>query len=255
MKGDALTINSPLAAPHDLAGLVEQVVVGGDLSKLTAKDRLNYYNAVCKSVGLNPLTRPFDYLQLSGRLVLYAKRDCTDQLRTIHNVSIEKLERETTEGVYIVTAYAKNEKGRIDSAIGAVPIENLRGEQKANAMMKAETKAKRRVTLSICGLGMLDETETGSIPEARPVRVDYDTGEVLDGTAEPAPEPGDAQTPLEPELERSLLMARIKACAEKLKYDARVRAALWEDYVGGDPREAPIEKLNDLLEHLRKLSG
>ena len=31
--------------------------------------------------------------------------------------------------------------------------------------MKAETKAKRRVTLSICGLGMLDETEVETVPQ------------------------------------------------------------------------------------------
>jgi hypothetical protein len=47
-----------------------------------------------------------------------------------------------------------------------VSIANVNGEARANAMMKAETKAKRRVTLSICGLGMLDETEVESIPEA-----------------------------------------------------------------------------------------
>jgi hypothetical protein len=35
-------------------------------------------------------------------------------------------------------------------------------------MMKAVTKAKRRVTLSICGLGMLDETEVDSVPGATP---------------------------------------------------------------------------------------
>ena len=45
-----------------------------------------------------------------------------------------------------------------------VPIEGLRGEALSNAMMKATTKAKRRVTLSLCGLGMLDETEVESIP-------------------------------------------------------------------------------------------
>jgi hypothetical protein len=37
----------------------------------------------------------------------------------------------------------------------------------ANALMKAETKAKRRVTLSIAGLGWLDETELETIPQAR----------------------------------------------------------------------------------------
>ena len=87
-----------MATQDGLAGVVETVVVGGDLSKLTPRERLNYYEAICKSVGLNPLTRPFSYLTLSGRLVLYANRDATDQLRKINGVSIEKLERETVEG-------------------------------------------------------------------------------------------------------------------------------------------------------------
>ena len=52
------------------AALMEQVVIGGDLSKLSAADRLTYYRNVCESVGLNPLTKPFDYLTLSGRMVL-----------------------------------------------------------------------------------------------------------------------------------------------------------------------------------------
>jgi len=146
--------------------LLERVLVTGDLSKLTSAERLVYYRAVCESVHLNPLTRPFDYITLSGKLTLYARKDCTDQLREIHGVSITKLEREAFEGIYCVTAYAVNAKGRMDSAIGAVSLEGLRGEAKANAMMKAETKAKRRVTLSLCGLGMLDETEVETISGA-----------------------------------------------------------------------------------------
>ncbi len=38
--------------------------------------------------------------------------------------------------------------------------------------MKAETKAKRRVTLSICGLGMLDESEVPSVKGAEVVPVE-----------------------------------------------------------------------------------
>jgi hypothetical protein len=52
-------------------------------------------------------------------------------------------------------------------AKGAVSLVGLRGEALANAIMKAETKAKRRATLSICGLGFLDETEIETIPDAR----------------------------------------------------------------------------------------
>ncbi len=57
---------------------------------------------------------------------------------------------------------------RTDESIGAVPLPTSPAD-KANAMMKAETKAKRRVTLSICGLGMLDETEIETIAGAHPV--------------------------------------------------------------------------------------
>jgi hypothetical protein len=40
----------------------------------------------------------------------------------------------------------------------------MRGETAANQTMKAVTKAKRRVTLSLSGLGFLDETEVADIP-------------------------------------------------------------------------------------------
>jgi len=150
--------------PYAAAELLERVVIGGDLSKLAPAERLQYYREVCHSLGLNPLTRPLEYLHLSGKLTLYARRDATDQLRKLHTISVERLEREITEGVYVVTAYVKDDKGRTDSDLGAVPIEGLKGDARANAILKAVTKAKRRATLSICGLGMLDETELETIP-------------------------------------------------------------------------------------------
>ena len=152
-------------APMDPA-LMERVLLTGDLAKLTPQDRLQYYEAVCKSVGLNPLTRPFEYITLNGKLVLYAKRDCTEQLRKIHGVSIVKLEKDFQDTLYVVTAYAKDKHGREDVSTGAVDLGHLKGEMRANSLMKCETKAKRRVTLSICGLGFLDETEVDSIPGA-----------------------------------------------------------------------------------------
>ena len=168
------------------ADIMERVLIAGDLSKLSPADRVNYYGEVCKSVGLNPLTKPFDYINLSGRLTLYAKKDAADQLRRINSVSIVKVEREHVGDVYIVTAYAQDATGRQDSDVGAVNVAGLKGDALANAIMKAHTKAKRRVTLSISGLGWLDETEIETIPDARPVTVNTDTGEIVKSTA-PAP--------------------------------------------------------------------
>jgi len=162
------------------AATVETVLIGGDLSKLTPDQRLPSHQSVTKSIGLNPLTKPFEYIVLNGKMVLYARRDCTDQLRSLRNISIVITSRETLNEVYVVTARASNPEGRTDESTGAVSIKGLAGEFLANAMMKAETKAKRRVTLSIAGLGMLDETEAESIPEARRVKVDTETGEIME---------------------------------------------------------------------------
>ena len=150
------------------AATTETVLIKNDLSSLTPDQRMAYYGALCRSLGLNPLSQPFSYLTLNSKLVLYAKRDATDQLRKINGVSIVKLEREQVGEVYSVTAYARTANGREDSSIGAVFVGGKKGEDLANAMMKAETKAKRRVTLSIAGLGMLDETEVETIADARP---------------------------------------------------------------------------------------
>lgn len=144
--------------------VLESVIISGDLSGLSPNDRVMYYKNVCESLGLNPLTKPFEYMKLQNKLTLYARKDCTEQLRKLHNVSISIVARELVEDCYLVTARATNAQGRSDEAIGAVSIQGLKGEARANAIMKAETKAKRRVTLSIAGLGVLDEHEVETIP-------------------------------------------------------------------------------------------
>lgn len=160
------------------AAIIEQVVLVGDLSKLTPRQRLDYYRAVCQSAGLNPLTKPFDYLTLNGKMILYANKTCSDQLRSVHKISVTIVSRDILEDIYVVTAQGRLPDGRIDESTGAVSIAGLKGEAKANAMMKAETKGKRRLTLSMSGLGMLDETEVETIPNAQPVHVDMETGEI-----------------------------------------------------------------------------
>lgn len=155
--------------------MLERVLIHGDLSKLNPTERMTYYRNVTESLGLNPLTKPFDYITLNGKLVLYAKRDCTDQLRKIHGISIRILSREQVGDCLIVTAQATSADGRTDESTGVVPTSNLKSTDLANAMMKAETKAKRRVTLSIVGLGMFDESELDGLVDGQ--------GELIQGQA------------------------------------------------------------------------
>ena len=158
-------MSTELATRGPIGMDVEKVLIGGDLAQLTPDQRLNYYNTLCQSLGLNALTQPFQYIVLNGKLQLYAKKDCTEQLRKIHGVSINSVDPKQIGDLFGVVASAADREGRVDSATGAVNMNGLKGENLANAMMKCETKAKRRVTLSICGLGMLDETEVQTLRE------------------------------------------------------------------------------------------
>lgn len=166
--------------------LIERVVSGDDLAALSAAQQAQYYQEVCESLGLNPLTRPFAFIRLQGKLTLYARRDAADQLRKLHGISVEIASRVKVDDLYVVTARATDRSGRVDESIGAVAIGALKGELLANALMKAETKAKRRVTLSICGLGWSDETEVETIPQAQLVEVDQDD---MSGDEPPLDEP------------------------------------------------------------------
>lgn len=176
------------------AEIVERAIIGGDLSKLSSTDRTTYYMRVCESIGVNPLTRPFDYFNLNGKTVLYARKDCTDQLRRIYGVSTKITGRETIGDLYIVTVEAHVRDGRSDQSDGIVVIAGLKGEAAANAMMKAETKAKRRATLALCGLGLLDEDEVAMVPNAvvMPAELPRRAPETVTLPAEPAArEPGE----------------------------------------------------------------
>jgi hypothetical protein len=122
-------------------------------------------------MGLDPFTKPFDILRLNGKEVLYCTRSGTQQLNKLHKVSHLITSRDTNAeaGVYIVTSKASLPDGRCTESIGAVNIAGLKGEMYANAIMKAETKAKRRATLDLLGLGVLDESEAETIPNATTV--------------------------------------------------------------------------------------
>jgi hypothetical protein len=173
------------------ADLMEKVLVGGDLSELSPRQRLDYYLAYCQSLGLNPLTRPFGYIQFKGddgersRLELYAKKDASEQLGYRHQLNDEIRSRELDEdGVYTVQARISDPlSGRFVDATGSVSLTDkggkpIYGTYRANKKMVAETKAIRRGTLRFCGLGVLDESEIETVPGARIVQVDPQTGEI-----------------------------------------------------------------------------
>jgi hypothetical protein len=153
--------------------IITSLVINGDLSKLSPTNKVEYYRLFCERLGLDPLTQPFKILKLNGKEVMYCDRSGAQQLNKKHNVSHEIKSRETMADLYVVTCRASLPDGRYTDSIGAVAIKGLSGDNLANAMMKCETKSKRRATLDLLGLGILDETETVTIPGAETVDVPY----------------------------------------------------------------------------------
>ena len=165
--------------PPTVAEAIEKVLIGGDLTPLLPEQRVEYYKAVCKSLGLNPLTGPFAYILFKetenapAKLALYAKKDAAEQLRQIHGVSVipNTTKRHVDEDFATTELSVMNAKGRTDTATGIVYLwkkynnqqYRLSGQRLADAIMKSETKAKRRATLSVCGLGILDEMDLESV--------------------------------------------------------------------------------------------
>lgn len=190
----AIAINDQ---PRDIAAIdltaVERVIVAGDLSKLSAEQRWDYYRGVCQSVGLNPYTKPFEYITLNNKLTLYALKGATDQLRRLYGLSITDTRTQLQDGLVIVTVTGTDARGRTDSEIGAVVLPPG-GEARANALMKALTKAKRRLTLSMCGLGMLDESEVETIPNATRPNLEVVPPTAVDDDLPPPPTCADCDT-------------------------------------------------------------
>lgn len=182
---------------------IERAIIAGDLAGINEAERIAHYNRVCTETGLNPVTRPLAYIVLDGRLQLYCLKAGAEQLRILHKISIERIERCEEDANHVVTVYAKTGDGRSDVDVGAVSLvepkerrdprtgrmeanpmagQPLSAADAANARKTAVTQAKRRVTLSLAGIGMLDESQVdqlvaegrafrpGEQPASRPAR-------------------------------------------------------------------------------------
>lgn len=162
------------------ARVIDSLVLRGDISLLNAQDRARYYIEYCQQLGLNPASKPLEIIRLNGKEVLYPTRGATDQLAAIHRLNREIIDGPKlidlagTKLVYAVCRVT-HPNGRVETAVATVALSDP-----ANVLMKCETKAKRRATLSILGLGLLDETEIEAIPAsakepAAPIEIEVTT--------------------------------------------------------------------------------
>jgi hypothetical protein len=110
-----------------------------------------------------------------------------------------------------VTTEARDAAGRTDIDVGVVSRKDMRGDV-GNVIMKAVTKSKRRVTLSLCGLGMLDESEVETIPDARPFTEQKSVPVVISAPTPAAPSPTKTTAPtIQPNIAVETAKAELRA--------------------------------------------
>lgn len=146
--------------------IIASLVLTGDMKGLSETQKVEYYNYRCQQAGLDAAAKPFDLLVLNGKMILYANVGATQQLTSIHKLSHAITSRELVDGIYCVFCRVTGPDGRSTENMGAVEAGSLKGEAKANAYLKATTKAIRRSVLAHMGLGLMDETEVETIPLA-----------------------------------------------------------------------------------------
>lgn len=148
--------------------IAEQLITSGNLQGLNAEQRIAYYKYVCDRSGLDYTAQPFEYIIFNKRVVLYAKKGCAEQLRRKHGISVIDTRVEQMNGMFVCTCTVQNDTGRTETDVGAVLVSSAPDID----IMKAVTKAKRRATLGICGLGSIEEAHpkeyAHSIKEAMP---------------------------------------------------------------------------------------
>jgi len=111
----------------------------------------------------------------------YASRQTTVELAANRGVSTQQMKEyvDDQEARYTYRAIL-GDSGRFAEAVGSCALIGHNGNplaatQRSNKIMHAETKAKRRATLEVCGLAFIDEAEVESIEGAVMLNIEETT--------------------------------------------------------------------------------
>ncbi len=143
MTAEATTMTR--ADPVRLAEAIERALIKGDLRDLDLKQRIELMQAICHRERIDWLSRPFDFFtdKKTGRVTLYARADCARQLAKRDGITLEIVSHGLVEGCYVVhvrataPALSKGAHKRTDEDLGVVYLADARGDERANAMLKA----------------------------------------------------------------------------------------------------------------------
>jgi hypothetical protein len=137
-----------------------------DLERLDADQKSQYYRDACSFLGIPANLNLLAFINANvgdtGRHeVLYAKKGATDFIRESRGITTLSLQAipNFVPGQVCFVASGRDKNGRDEYAVGAASIDGLTGKALSDAIMTAQTRATRRMTLQFVGGGILDESE------------------------------------------------------------------------------------------------
>lgn len=152
---------------EDLAK-IETAIMRNDFGALSHEQRAYILFKKCEALGVSIWLQPFAWGTIDGKLTPVPLKGLFQQLREKRGLIIDEIKEDFDKelGVYSVKCFGHVGE-RKDMGIGVVGVKGLSGDPLANAMMKAHTKAKNRLTGSLCGGdSAVDDAELSSIPGA-----------------------------------------------------------------------------------------
>jgi hypothetical protein len=141
-----------------------------NLDGLSKEQIDQYLRDISEHLGIDPDLNAFDVIRMDNRLQVYARRGTTDMLRESMDIDVTSIDLLDIPGSATFRAtgrkgHAASNLSRQEIAIGSCAIAGLTGQKLSDAIMTAETRAGRRLTLKFTGLGILDVSEV-PVPSA-----------------------------------------------------------------------------------------
>lgn len=142
----------------------ELALMRGDLRGLTKGQIAEVVEGLARDAGLNPALSPIDVIPTrEGRLVPYINAKGAAALRRLHGLEVTAIDLvKERAGLVVLRCILRRPDGTTDMAYGAADWREDRPADEARAWMVAETRAKRRATMSAVGIfleGPSDEVE------------------------------------------------------------------------------------------------
>lgn len=181
-----MTESKDLVAPQgdqtlkDSMAEVARFMTSGDLSRLPKATKDAFIVKLAEQIGIPPYPPPFAFVtDKRGKETLVPQKHLAQALRDKHGISTEityqgplQLGDKFDESIYVVKMKGTLPSGRFAEEMGTGFFggDSAVGRGKADEVLKTVTKAANRVTYSLLGIGLIDETEVDSLRDRGLVR-------------------------------------------------------------------------------------